>query len=1053
MNPSDTPKTILLVEDDAIIAMDESAMLANNGYTMIVAYSGEEAVRICAGSGGVDLVLMDIDLGDGMDGTEAAREILKARDIPVLFLSSHTEKEIVDRTEKITSYGYVVKNSGEVVLLASIKMAFRLSDANRKVKNELAERSRAENELKSSLKNLRRSQSIARIGNWTLDLATNIFTASEEGLRLFGILDQASPTFDEIASLIDDADRPRLRAVVSESLKTGNPYRVEMLIRTRDTGERRHILSIGEVERDENGSPVKIAGLNLDITERKLSEIALRESEELVRKKLDAILRPEGDIGTLSLSDVLDPGALQSMMDDFYTLTGIGVAILDIDGNVLVATGWQDICTRFHRVHPETSEYCRKSDLGLSSGVPPGTFKLYRCMNNMWDMATPIILSGRHMGNLFLGQFFFDDERPDRNLFREQAQRYGFNEEEYLAALDRVPKWSREKVNTVMTFYSKLAELLSMLSFSNIKLARTLSERDTLLEKLKESEEHYRNLAEDIPAFISTFLPDGTLTYVNSSLAAIDGLTPQEMTGRCVYDLLPEGEPRRIIENLKALTPDNPIETHEQRYVRKDGRSIVQQWTNRAFFDETGRVTRFQAIGRDVTEYKMIEDALRESENRNRALLDVIPDLLFIMNANGVFIDYRGSMESLLLAPDVFVGRTIQETIPEIADRVLAAIGNLFSTRKSQTVEYQLEMNDGMHFYEARLVMMNEEHALAIVRDITGQKKAEQDKLASDEKYHAFINASLDMVYLKDEKLRYAMINSNLAEYFGMSVESVIGRTDFELMPVDAADNCRKSDLATLKLNSIVVTEEEVGDKIFETRKFPVTVGGVTVIGGFIRDITEMKRTERELELALEQKQALLSELQHRIKNTLMMISSMVSLEASASGEPVVKKELGNVRSRIETLSNLYSILYSSGNTKTVQLDRYFNTIVESLLTAFMPVVKTIDVRKTFETITVDTRRASPMGLILNELVTNSIKYAFKEGGVNTLLIELRHVNGEIEFSVFDNGPGLPDDFDLERSTGFGLRLALMLAGQLKGRIEFERAAGTRFVCRAPMTA
>jgi PAS domain S-box-containing protein len=467
------------------------------------------------------------------------------------------------------------------------------------------------------------------------------------------------------------------------------------------------------------------------------------------------------------------------------------------------------------------------------------------------------------MGNLFLGQFFFDDERPDRNLFRKQAQRYGFNEEEYLAALDRVPRWSREKVNAVMTFYSKLAELLSMLSFSNIKLARTLSERDALLGKLRESEEHYRNLAEDIPAFISTFLPDGTLTYVNSSLAAIDGLTPQEMTGRCVYDFLPGGEHRRIIENLKALTPDNPIETHEQRYVREDGRNIIQQWTNRAFFDVTGQVTHFQAIGRDVTEYKMIEDALRESENRNRALLDVIPDLLFIMNANGVFIDYRGAMESLLLAPDVFVGRTIQEMIPEIADRVLAAIGNLFSTRKTQTVEYQLEMNGGMHYYEARLVMMSEEHALAIVRDITGQKKAEQDKLSSDEKYHAFINASLDMVYLKDDEFRYAMINSNLAEYFGKSVESVIGRTDFDLMPPDAADNCRKSDLETLKLNSIVVTEEKVGDRIFETRKFPVTVGGATVIGGFIRDITEMKRTERELELALEQKQALLSELQH----------------------------------------------------------------------------------------------------------------------------------------------------------------------------------------------
>src|SRR5690606_5830222 len=127
---SDSHKTILLVEDMAIIAMAEANILKKNGFEVIIAYNGKEAVAIAMKNRELDLILMDIDLGRGMDGTEAAQKILQNREVPIVFLSNHTEKEIVEKTEKITSYGYVVKNSGETVLLASIKMAFKLFDAH-----------------------------------------------------------------------------------------------------------------------------------------------------------------------------------------------------------------------------------------------------------------------------------------------------------------------------------------------------------------------------------------------------------------------------------------------------------------------------------------------------------------------------------------------------------------------------------------------------------------------------------------------------------------------------------------------------------------------------------------------------------------------------------------------------------------------------------------------------------------------------------------------------------------------------------------------------------
>ncbi|OLN28857.1 Chemotaxis protein methyltransferase CheR [Desulfovibrio sp. DV] len=205
--------------------------------------------------------------------------------------------------------------------------------------------------------------------------------------------------------------------------------------------------------------------------------------------QIDTVLDPDEGVGTLELQDIVDIHALQLLMDHFQKLTGMVFAILDLKGTVLVAAGWQDICLRFHRVHPETAKRCRESDTLLTQGVEPGKFKLYHCQNNMWDVATPLIIGGRHMGNLFMGQFLFKDEEPDRKLFQDQARLYGFDEDAYLAALDRVPRWSRETLDNVMHFYSHLADLIAKLSYGNIKLARAMVEKSQLIEMLERSKE------------------------------------------------------------------------------------------------------------------------------------------------------------------------------------------------------------------------------------------------------------------------------------------------------------------------------------------------------------------------------------------------------------------------------------------------------------------------------------------------------------------------------------------------------------------------------------
>jgi CheY-like chemotaxis protein len=137
-------KEILLVEDDAITAMAEKKQLTDYGYTVKHLNSGEESIKeICSNQNKYDLVLMDIDLGDGIDGTDTSKKILECIDIPIVFLSNHTEPEVVEKTEEITSYGYVVKTSGFTVINAMIKMAFKLFDA----KKEISERDKLQKQI------------------------------------------------------------------------------------------------------------------------------------------------------------------------------------------------------------------------------------------------------------------------------------------------------------------------------------------------------------------------------------------------------------------------------------------------------------------------------------------------------------------------------------------------------------------------------------------------------------------------------------------------------------------------------------------------------------------------------------------------------------------------------------------------------------------------------------------------------------------------------------------------------------------------------------------
>jgi len=201
----------------------------------------------------------------------------------------------------------------------------------------------------------------------------------------------------------------------------------------------------------------------------------------------------------MKLRDLVDLDELRELCESFTALTGAVTAVLDLDGNILVATGWQRICTQFHRAHPQTALRCRQSDTILAGCLGRGeSYNVYRCQNGLVDVAVPIHVGGEHVANFFTGQFFF--EPPDIDYFRRQAEEFGFDEAAYLAALAEAPIFTERQVRSMMDFLTRLARVMGEMGLARVRQQeanRALQQHRDHLEELVQSRTAELSLAKE----------------------------------------------------------------------------------------------------------------------------------------------------------------------------------------------------------------------------------------------------------------------------------------------------------------------------------------------------------------------------------------------------------------------------------------------------------------------------------------------------------------------------------------------------------------------------
>lgn len=167
------------------------------------------------------------------------------------------------------------------------------------------------------------------------------------------------------------------------------------------------------------------------------------------------------------LEDLINIPQLKGLLQSFYNITGIPHGIIDIYGNIISGIGWQDICMKFHREFPQTRQLCHQSDQFINEHLHEGNYVGYQCLNGLMDYGVPIIVEQQHVATLFFGQLLH--EPPDEDYFRQQARKYGFDEASYLEALRQVPIISKNKVASVMDYYTNLAQLLVSMGLNQLK--------------------------------------------------------------------------------------------------------------------------------------------------------------------------------------------------------------------------------------------------------------------------------------------------------------------------------------------------------------------------------------------------------------------------------------------------------------------------------------------------------------------------------------------------------------------------------------------------------
>jgi len=583
-----------------------------------------------------------------------------------------------------------------------------------------------------------------------------------------------------------------------------------------------------------------------------------------------------------------------------------------------------------------------------------------------------------------------------------------------------------------------------------------ITEQKSLEQALRESEGRYRLLAQNTSDVIWTMDLEGRTTYVSPSSTELTGYTPEEtmdlpldraLTPECaerVFLLIGEELKKPKEERRRSLTMELQMYT-------KSGSVIDIEVTTSWLFDEKGEMIGIQGSSRDITARKKKEEALRVSESRFRALVENAPVTIITLNRHGTILFVN---HTELGPPGKVIGTSVYDYIkPGRCDEFGEALSAVFEKREGVRLRMEMRRGDGTPaFFENQIGPVElggrVVAALLVSMDITERMKAEEN-------YRLVVeNANTMILIIQDGILKYTNPMSPL----------ITGYTPEELISRSFLDFVHPADREIITERYMQNLGGETVPQLYDYRILHkngdirwVSINGTLMefegrpaMLYFLTDITARKAAERMLTASLQEKEILLKEIHHRVKNNFQVITSLLSLQRRRITDPETAAIFDQSQNRIRAMSLIHEKLYQSKNLAGIDLAEYVSTLVHELYDNYRTSKGVVALRFSLQSLIIDIEKAIPCGLILNELVTNAFKYAFPPDLMRhpSLSLSLRTQDGNVEMVVRDNGVGLPPEIELNRTGSLGLMMVPLLAGQLGGTIECERGEGTSYTLR-----
>ncbi len=640
-----------------------------------------------------------------------------------------------------------------------------------------------------------------------------------------------------------------------------------------------------------------------------------------------------------------------------------------------------------------------------------------------------------------------------------------------------------------------------------VHLIVDITERKETEDKLRASEEKFRDIfnnvndAVEIHAMDERGLP-GRFIDVNDVACRMLQYSREELLTRSPIDFATDYH-NRSIDVIGEELRIRGYSTFETGHRRRDG-TIIPVEINAHVSTLLGQVV-VVAVVRDITERKRVEESLRESRHLFADIISFLPDPTFVIDNDGKVLAWNKAIEQLSGVParDIIGKGDYEYSLwqygkrrPVLIDLVLhpdqdAARMDYANIQLSgQTITAQIEIPQynskrriplslvasplmdaqgritgaieslrdisGLKEAEAELDRMNR-NLEKIVRDrtrlleeeIIQRKRAENDVQAALDYTRSVIEANPDLIVVLDDKGTILDLNASGELLTGISKDRLIGTPYFGYLVDDG--KLMDSFLALLKEGRL---EDFVQIRNTDNHVTPLSVHATVIRGSegirdriivSAHDITRQKEDEKAIRASLDEKVLLLREVHHRVKNNLQIIISLVNLQMRQTEDPLVKQIMSETQNRVRAMSLVHEKLYRSESLSRIDFADYSRFLATQLFSYYGMDSQRVHLDFTMGEIMVDINTAVPLGLLMNELISNSLKHAFPHDREGVISISGGDEGGLMTLIVRDNGIGIPAEFDWKNTTSLGMRLVTSLIDQVDGTVTLDRKGGTTF--------